>query len=110
MAAQLIRHPEFDRLYRTGDLARWLPDGTVDFLGRLDNQIKLHGRRIDLEEIEAQLMQLPQVAEAACGGRERTAGGHWLVGGVAAPTGGQTHPIGARAAMPRQRRGLPAPP
>src|SRR5258706_8449283 len=98
MAAQLIRHPEFDRLYRTGDLARWLPDGTVDFLGRLDNQIKLHGRRIELEEIEAQLMQLPQVAEAACGVRERTAGDHWLVAWVAARAGCQIHPTELRVA------------
>ncbi|WP_447413045.1 hypothetical protein, partial [Clostridium perfringens] len=39
------------RLYRTGDLARWRPNGEIDYLGRLDHQIKIHGQRIELEEI-----------------------------------------------------------
>ncbi len=52
------------RLYRTGDLARHLPDGTVEFLGRIDHQIKLRGLRIELGEIEAALAALPSVREA----------------------------------------------
>ncbi|MBC8427806.1 non-ribosomal peptide synthetase [bacterium] len=52
------------RLYKTGDLARWLPDGNIEFLGRLDNQVKLRGFRIELEEIEAVLNQHPAVQEA----------------------------------------------
>jgi hypothetical protein len=52
-------------LYKTGDLARWLPDGQVDFLGRLDHQIKLRGQRIELGEIEATLGEHPAVREAA---------------------------------------------
>jgi acyl-CoA synthetase (AMP-forming)/AMP-acid ligase II/acyl carrier protein len=57
------------RLYRTGDLARRLPDGTVDFLGRLDHQIKLRGVRIELGEVEAALLACPGVREAVAGVR-----------------------------------------
>jgi amino acid adenylation domain-containing protein len=53
-----------DRLYRTGDLARWLPDGRLDFLGRLDHQVKVRGFRIELGEIETALIRHPGVAEA----------------------------------------------
>ena len=53
------------RMYRTGDLARWRPDGTVEFLGRIDNQVKVRGLRIELGEIEARLVALEAVAEAA---------------------------------------------
>ncbi|HKH45554.1 MAG TPA: amino acid adenylation domain-containing protein, partial [Thermoanaerobaculia bacterium] len=52
------------RLYRTGDLARWLPDGAVEFLGRLDHQVKVRGFRIELGEIEAVLLQHPAIHEA----------------------------------------------
>jgi len=51
------------RLYRTGDLARYLHDGTIEFLGRLDHQVKLRGFRIELGEIEAALRGQPQVRE-----------------------------------------------
>ncbi|MCP4272296.1 MAG: amino acid adenylation domain-containing protein, partial [Gammaproteobacteria bacterium] len=52
------------RLYKTGDLARWLPDGNLEFLGRLDNQVKLRGFRIELSEIEVNLSQHEAVKEA----------------------------------------------
>ncbi len=52
------------RLYKTGDLARYQPDGNIEFMGRADFQVKLRGLRIELEEIEAQLLQHPAVREA----------------------------------------------
>lgn len=51
------------RLYKTGDLARYLPDGNIEFLGRIDNQVKIRGFRIELSEIEAVLNQHPAVRE-----------------------------------------------
>ncbi|MEU4805769.1 amino acid adenylation domain-containing protein [Actinosynnema sp. NPDC023587] len=54
-----------ERLYRTGDLVRLLPDGTIDYLGRLDHQVKLHGNRIELGEVEAALLTHPDVRAAA---------------------------------------------
>jgi aspartate racemase len=58
------------RLYKTGDLARFLPDGTVEFLGRRDNQVKVRGFRIELEEIEVALTLHPGVREAVVIARE----------------------------------------
>ncbi|MDX7324795.1 AMP-binding protein, partial [Providencia rettgeri] len=55
---------EGGRLYRSGDLTRWREDGTVEFVGRVDHQVKLRGYRIELGEIEAALLQLEGVGEA----------------------------------------------
>jgi amino acid adenylation domain-containing protein len=52
------------RLYRTGDLVRWNSEGLIEYLGRLDHQIKIRGLRVELGEIEAQLCVLPEVQEA----------------------------------------------
>jgi len=51
-------------IYRTGDLGRWLPDGDMDFLGRIDHQVKIRGFRIELEEIENRLMRHEAITEA----------------------------------------------
>ena len=66
------RDPE-SRLYRTGDLARYRSDGTIDFLGRLDQQVKIRGHRVELAEIEAVLGQNESIRECAVVVREDTA-------------------------------------
>src|SRR6185503_3765636 len=54
-----------ERVYRTGDLARWLVDGNLEFFGRVDNQVKVRGIRVELEEIESTLLRHENVSECA---------------------------------------------
>ncbi|QJB38446.1 amino acid adenylation domain-containing protein [Chitinophaga oryzae] len=70
------------RLYRTGDLARWLPDGTVAYLGRIDDQVKIHGHRIEPGEIESVLLQHPDVRQAVVLLQVRDTGDKYLAGYV----------------------------
>src|SRR5207247_9315094 len=58
-------HREGQRLYRSGDHGRWLPEGKLEFLGRLDTQVKISGFRIEIGEIEDRLLRLPGLRAGA---------------------------------------------
>ncbi|MES1242783.1 MAG: amino acid adenylation domain-containing protein [Acidobacteriota bacterium] len=62
------------RIYRTGDLGRWLPDGSLEFVGRSDSQVKIRGQRVELGEVESRLNALPGVREAVVVAREEADG------------------------------------
>ncbi|MDX1892209.1 non-ribosomal peptide synthase/polyketide synthase [Mycolicibacterium sp. 050158] len=70
------------RMYRTGDLARWTADGVLEFLGRADNQVKIRGMRVELEEIEVTLAAHPKVRHAAVVLRQAPSGAVQLTGYV----------------------------
>ncbi|PSR17800.1 amino acid adenylation protein [filamentous cyanobacterium CCP3] len=83
-ADKFISHPFCDnpqaRLYKTGDTVRYLPDGNLEFIGRVDFQVKLRGFRIELGEIETSLEQHPSVRQAIVLAREDVPGNKYLVG------------------------------
>ncbi|MCP4216968.1 MAG: amino acid adenylation domain-containing protein, partial [bacterium] len=64
LSSESKRGAEGQILYRTGDLTKWLPNGCIDFLGRIDHQVKIRGFRIEMGEIETQLLEHPGVKEA----------------------------------------------
>ncbi|MFY2562031.1 amino acid adenylation domain-containing protein, partial [Corallococcus terminator] len=90
------------RLYRTGDRARWRGDGVVEFLGRLDAQVKVRGFRVELGEVEAALRELPGVRDAAAGVHEDAPGDKRLVGYVVLRAGAAWEPEVLREALARK--------
>ncbi len=93
-----------DRLYRTGDLARYLPNGEIEFLGRLDEQIKIRGFRVEPDEIARALNQHPEVESCAVVARENQAGEKSLVAYVVLS---KTAAISSSGLREHIRQGLP---
>ena len=86
---KFVPHPfaPGDRLYRTGDLARWLSDGTIEYVGRIDDQVKVRGYRVELGEIETALRQIDGVKEAAVLARTAQTGSKELFGYISVKAG-----------------------
>lgn len=78
---KFTQHPEISglRIYRTGDLARWLPDGNIEFIGRVDQQVKVRGYRIETGEIEAHLVKHELIKEAVVIAKENEQGYRYLI-------------------------------
>ncbi|MGI5405747.1 amino acid adenylation domain-containing protein [Streptomyces chartreusis] len=91
-ASRFVANPfaaDGSRLYRTGDLARYAPDGSLDFLGRADNQIKIRGMRLETEDVEVGLAEHPRVRHTCVVAKKNTAGGSYLVGYVIPAAGSE---------------------
>lgn len=116
LASGYLRRPDLDaerflpnpfdstagsRLYRTGDLVRWRADGSLEFLGRADRQVKLRGFRLELGEIEAVLAQHPSVSRAAVL-HDNHPSGPRLVGYVAGRDNRQPDPVELRRYLQKQ--------
>ncbi|AJT40663.1 non-ribosomal peptide synthetase [Psychromicrobium lacuslunae] len=89
-AARFVANPfgaPGSRLYRTGDLARFAADGSLEFLGRADNQVKIRGMRLELEEVESTLSQHPLIRQASVLAKQNSRGGSYLVGYLLPVTG-----------------------
>ncbi|KAA6213481.1 amino acid adenylation domain-containing protein [Streptomyces albofaciens JCM 4342] len=98
--------PPGGRMYRTGDLARWNADGQLEFIGRTDHQVKVHGHRVEPGEVEARLLALPGTAAAAVVATDDGEGDRRLTAFAVAAEGHRPDPAAVRE---RLAADLPAP-
>ncbi len=87
------------RIYRTGDLVRFLPDGNIEFLGRIDQQVKIRGFRIELGEVEAAIRHLPHIEDVVLLAREDTPGERRLVAYIVPEKGKELSTASIRNAL-----------
>jgi acyl carrier protein len=90
------------RRYKTGDLARWQPDGNIEFLGRMDRQIKIRGFRVEPGEVESRLLNHESVKEAVVLVKEGETGERYLCAYAAAAPGKRWDPSGLRMYLARE--------
>lgn len=98
-ADRFPNHPDYGPLYRSGDLCRWLPDGTIEFIGRSDSQVKIRGFRIELGEIETLLTSHPDVRQAKVTVRGDSAEAKHIVAWVVPAEGGDPDPAALHALL-----------
>ncbi len=104
-AEKFINHPDHGRLYATGDLAKWSPDGNIQHLGRMDDQVKVRGYRIELGDIESALASCSDVRSACAYVWELAPGDDRIVGCVVSETASEPNVVGIRKEL---RKLLPA--
>ncbi|WP_282205831.1 non-ribosomal peptide synthetase [Kitasatospora fiedleri] len=102
--------PPGARMYRTGDLVRWRPDGTVDYLGRTDHQVKVRGFRIEPGEIESVLLEHPLIDQAVVVAREDHPGLQTLAGYLVPAPGAAVDPAEVRSRLARRLPDYMVPP
>ncbi|HLP49199.1 MAG TPA: amino acid adenylation domain-containing protein, partial [Candidatus Kapabacteria bacterium] len=90
------------RVYRTGDLARWLPDGNIDFLGRIDHQVKIRGFRIELGEIESELSKHKEIKDVVVIARQSKTKENYLCAYIVSRSGEQLSTSDLRAYLRQQ--------
>ncbi|WP_458122492.1 amino acid adenylation domain-containing protein [Paenibacillus sp. Z6-24] len=100
-AEKFIVHPYMDgeRLYKTGDLVRWLPDGNLEFLGRIDRQVKIRGYRVEIAEIEKKLGNYIGIKEAVVIAIPDASGDNALYGYIVAHNNIQLNMSGLRTSL-----------
>ena len=77
---------EYSRIYRTGDIVRYLPDGTIQFVGRKDSQVKIRGFRIELKEVEGKIREFPGIKDVTVQAFDEEGGGKYIAAYIVADT------------------------
>jgi amino acid adenylation domain-containing protein/thioester reductase-like protein len=100
---------EEEKLYRTGDLAKWLPDGDIEFLGRMDNQVKIRGFRVELGEIERTLAQQEDIQEAVVITKDTAGSNKYLVAFIVPKSGAKKDSTSVRNLLKEELPGYMIP-